>query len=83
MGAVASQITSSPLQSEENIKAPRHRWPVNSPHKGPVTRKKFPFDDVIMYSLGYNFLSKKPSQKWRIDDDGDNNNNRTADNTGI
>ena len=22
---------------------------VNSPHKGPVTRKKFPFDDVIMY----------------------------------
>ena len=24
------------------------RWPVNSPHKGPVTRKKFPFDDVIM-----------------------------------
>ena len=26
------------------------RWPVNSPHKGPVTRKKFPFDDVIMGS---------------------------------
>ena len=25
-----------------------HRWPVNSPHKGPVTRKKFLFDDVIM-----------------------------------
>ena len=24
------------------------RWPVNSPHKGPVTRKIFPFDDVIM-----------------------------------
>ena len=23
-------------------------WPVNSPHKGPVTRKMFPFDDVIM-----------------------------------
>ena len=22
---------------------------VNSPHKGPVTRKMFPFDDVIMY----------------------------------
>ena len=22
--------------------------PVNSPHKGPVTRKTFPFDDVIM-----------------------------------
>ena len=25
-----------------------HGWPVNSPHKGPVTRKMFPFDDVIM-----------------------------------
>ena len=25
-----------------------HRWPVDSPHKGPVTRKMFPFDDVIM-----------------------------------
>ena len=25
-----------------------HRWPVNSPHKGPLTRKFFPFDDVIM-----------------------------------
>ena len=25
-----------------------HRWPVNSPHKGPVTRNMFPFDDVIM-----------------------------------
>ena len=24
------------------------RSPVNSPHKGPVTRKMFPFDDVIM-----------------------------------
>ena len=25
-----------------------HRWPVNYPHKGPVTRKMFSFDDVIM-----------------------------------
>ena len=25
-----------------------HRWPVNCTHKGPVTRKMFPFDDVIM-----------------------------------
>ena len=25
-----------------------HRWPVNSPHKGLVTQKMFPFDDVIM-----------------------------------
>ena len=25
-----------------------HRWPVNSPHKGPVNRKMFPFDDFII-----------------------------------
>ena len=25
-----------------------HRRPVNFPHKGPVTRKMFPFDEVIM-----------------------------------
>ena len=36
-------------RSKKNIKVPRH-WPLcgNSPHKGPVTRKMFPFDDVIM-----------------------------------
>ena len=27
-----------------------HIWPANSPHKDPVTRKMFPFDDVIMVS---------------------------------
>ena len=26
-----------------------HRRPVNSPRKAPVTRKMFPFDDVIMH----------------------------------
>ena len=26
-----------------------HRWPVNSPHKRPVTRKMLPFEDVIMF----------------------------------
>ena len=26
-----------------------HRWPVNSPHKRPVTRKMFPFDDVVIF----------------------------------
>ena len=30
-----------------------YRWPVNSPLKGPVTRKIFPFDDVIMFSLAF------------------------------
>ena len=26
-----------------------HRGPMNSPHKWPVTRKMFPFDDVFMF----------------------------------
>ena len=30
-----------------------HQGPVNSPHKGPVTRKMFPFDDVIIKSDYY------------------------------
>ena len=30
-----------------------HRSPVNSPHKGPVTRKMFQFDDVIMRKMLY------------------------------
>ena len=29
-----------------------YRWPVNSPHKGPMTRKMHPFDDVIMAHCG-------------------------------
>ena len=28
-----------------------HRWPVNSPHKGPVTRKMFPFDESSCTNL--------------------------------
>ena len=27
-----------------------HRWPVNYSHKGPVMRKMYPFDDVIMHN---------------------------------
>ena len=36
-----------------------HRRPVNSPHKCPVTRKMFPFDDVIMiiHSSAFYFVS--------------------------
>ena len=55
----ASPLLTQPfnqVQIKENIKAPRHcplargihRWPVNSPHKWPVTQKMFPWDDVIM-----------------------------------
>ena len=35
-----------------------HRWPVDSPHKGPVTRKMFPFADVIvrLFMMSLNIL---------------------------
>ena len=32
--------------------------PVNSPHKGPVTRKMFPFDDVIMQKTSHTSPSR-------------------------
>ena len=64
MGATASQITSLTIvystvysgadqrkhQSSESLPFVRgiHRWPVNYPHKWPVTREMFPFDDVLM-----------------------------------
>ena len=60
MGAMASQITTLTIVYSDQIKHQSyasmafvrriHRWPVNSPHKCPVTRKMFPFDDVIMYN---------------------------------
>ena len=64
MGTMASQITSLAItyssvyadadqrkhQSSASLAFVRgiHRDLVNSPHTGPVTRKMFPFDDVIM-----------------------------------
>ena len=33
-----------------------HRWPVNSPHKWPVTRKMFPFNDVLMLETWVYFV---------------------------
>ena len=47
---VYSDADQKKYQSSESLAFVRgiHRWPVNSPHKGPVTRKMFPFDDVIM-----------------------------------
>ena len=41
-----------------------HRWPVNYPHKRPVTRNMFPFDDVIM-DYGYQ-VSNSPAGHYRI-----------------
>ena len=38
-----------------------HRGPVNFPHKWPVTRKMFPFDDVIMYAGNPPVVDRFPS----------------------
>ena len=72
MSAMASQITSLTIvcstvysganqrkhQSSASLAFVRgiHRSPVNSPHKGPVTRKMFPFDGVIMTPWWYSWL---------------------------
>ena len=64
MGTATSQITSLTIvyltvssgadqrkhQSSASLAFVRgiHRWPMNSPHKWPVTREMFPFDNVIM-----------------------------------
>ena len=69
MTMLASQITSLPVvcsivysdvnqrkhQSSASLAFVReiHRGPVNFPHKWPITRKMFPFDDVIMTSVGH------------------------------
>ena len=65
MGTIVSQITSLTIvystaysgadqrthQSSASLAFVRgiHRWPVNSLHKWPITRKMFPFDNVIMH----------------------------------
>ena len=36
-----------------------HLWLVNSPHKGPVTRKMFPIDDVIMIDRKYRMIEDR------------------------
>ena len=80
MGTMASQITSLTSvysavysgadqrkhQSSASLAFVRgiHRGPVNSPHKWPVTRKIFPFDDVIMYSATYNDVITYRPYQW-------------------
>ena len=67
MGTMASQITNLTIdystvysgtehrkyQSSASLAFVRgiHQWPVNSPHKCPVTQKMFPFHDVIIERL--------------------------------
>ena len=75
MGAITSQITSLAIvystvysgadqrkhQSSASLAFVRgvHRGPVNSPHKWPVTRKMFPFDDVIMWRHALEWPAKQ------------------------
>ena len=83
MDAIASQITSLTIvystvysdadQRKHQSSAPLafvrgfHQGPVNSPHKWPVTRKMFPFDDVIMERglVYYIWLGKLSATKRR------------------
>ena len=64
MSALASQFTSGSIvcstvgsgadqrkhQSSASLAFVRgiHQWPGNSPHKGPLTQKMYPFDNVII-----------------------------------
>ena len=79
MSAMSSQITSLTIvystvysgadqrkhQSFASLAFARgiHQGPVNSPHKGPVTRRVFPFDDVIML-FHPPVLSRHPTLYW-------------------
>ena len=80
MGAIASQMTSlaivySAVYSVEDQRKHQgsaslafvrgiHRGPVNSPHKWPVTRKMFPFVDVIMHKV---YVWRSPQHTQQID----------------
>ena len=82
-GAIASQITSLIIvystvysdadQRKHQSSASRafvwgiHRGPVNSPHKWPVTRKMFPFDDVIMILKCYHLKHRSMIIECRYD----------------
>ena len=83
MGAMASQITSlrivySTVYSDADQRKHRssaslafvrgiHQSPVNSPHKWPVTRKMFPFDDVIMI-LQQSYVFCSAYNSWEFQD---------------
>ena len=84
MGSITSQITSLTIvysmvysdadhrkhQSSASLAFVRgiHRRPVNSPHKWPVTRKMFPFDDVIMHSIKSGSLLGASLTQWVLSD---------------
>ena len=88
MSTIASQITGVSIiyptvcsgadegkqQSSASLTFVRgiHRWPANSRHKRSITRKMFPFDDVIMKTSPY-FVGK--DMKWKCTKVSCNNSN--------
>ena len=83
MGAMASQVTSltvvySTVYSDADQRKHQssaslafvggiHRSPVNSPHKWPVTRKMFPFDDAIINQLKTDWNGRHfPRTFWNV-----------------
>ena len=81
MSAIASQITSVSIvylalcSGEDQRKQQscaslafvmgNHRWPLNFPHKGPLTRKIFAFDDItIQNKKGVNYWICCSSLMW-------------------
>ena len=81
-GTMASQITSLTIvystvysgadqrkhQSSPSLAFVRgiHQGPVNSPHKWPVTRNLFPFDDVIMHEEWFQPHATHAQCRWII-----------------
>ena len=59
-----SGMDQSKHQSSASVAFARgiHLWPVDSPHKGPVSRKIFPFDGVIMQGV----LINKHEEDWNV-----------------
>ena len=67
MGTISSLITSLTIvystiysdadqRKHESSASLAFVWgPVNSPHKWPVTRIMFPFDDIIMFCIKYDY----------------------------
>ena len=80
MSAVSSQITGVSIvystvcsgvdqrkhQSSASLVFVRrlHRWPVESPHKEPVTRKMLPFDDITMH--GQQCITSLNTVEWKL-----------------
>ena len=73
---VYSDVNQRKHQSSASLAFVReiHRRPVNFPHKWPVTRKMFPFDDVIIAPQNVYFTQEKHVWLYKCIDDVSANN---------